>query len=121
MKDGQLNASKKAISESIAICDDIYPTAGGVFRGTLALLYMKENNIPQALKEMENAEPLVKGFAYEYGKLLCKKSQILWKANQKDIALLTLKKAIRIEEELETGTESELSRAIRVSQKMLSL
>ena len=84
------------------------------------MLYMQENKLSDALREMEIAEPLVKGFAYEYGKLLCKKSQILCAANQSETANETLNKAIAIEAELQTGSQSELSRAIQISQKMLS-
>ena len=71
-----------------------YPT--GAFKGSLALLLSEQGKNEEALREIEQGEPLVSIQLKNTEKFLCKKVQVLFRAQQYDEAERTLVQAEEI-------------------------
>ena len=112
--------AKMKIEHSIKICDEIYPLGSGVFRGTLSLIEMRENNLEAALHALMIGEPLVESCPEEWGKFLCKKAQVFSKIKTENEANAPLQQAVEIAKKLKLNPNSQLSILIQETRSLLN-
>ena len=109
----EYDKAEKALRESISICETRIPIAAGAFKGSLALLLSEQGKVAEALLEIEQGEPLVSIQIEEYGKFLCKKVQVLFRAQDYETSEKTLTQAEDIFRKLKLNENSELSKKLQ--------
>ena len=102
----------EAFCLAISICDAVLPAAAGAFRGSLALLRAQQGHLDQALRLLQEGEPLVQPELNEFGKFLCKKSQVCHSAGDTPGALSAFEQAKAIAHKLGLSDESEVNQRI---------
>jgi len=118
-KQQRFEDAKESLKNAIPICDQAIPPAAGSFRGTLSLIFAKQNNIEEALDLLTKGEPQVAVYPEEHGKFLCKKAQVQRLANQLQEAQSSLKKAMEIAAKLNAKPDSELGKLVSQSKELL--
>ena len=66
----------EALRKAISIGDRTFPVAGGAFRGSLALLLAKQDQLEQSQTLLDTGELQVENYPEEHAKFLCKKGQV---------------------------------------------
>ena len=102
----------KNLKEAIDICEQVFPTAAGAFRGTLALILAEQGHTKEALSALKKGEPQVEVHPLEHGKFLCKKAKVLFMDNQTEEAKKALQQANDIAKKLNLKDDSELGKSI---------
>jgi predicted ATPase len=101
------------LRDAIAICDETWPSAAGAFRGSLALILAQQGDFGEARSLVEQGEPQVRDvYKLEFGKLLCKKSQVESLAGDSTAAASALAEAEAIATEVMADPGSELGVAL---------
>ena len=109
---GRGQEAKAKLEGAIALGDEVSPLAASAFRGTLALQLAREGNPREALPLMLLAERGIRADPEEHAKLLCKKSEVVHLAGDRNGAHETLQKAESIAAELGLFPNTELARAL---------
>ena len=112
--------SKESLKKGITLCETTFSVACGVFRGALALILAKQSKIEEAFSLLQQGEPQVSIYPEEYGRFLCKKSQIYHMSGQPEEAEQTLQHALDIAKKLKSKPNSELSTLITETKEILS-
>ncbi len=74
---GDVTGAETHFQQAIAICDEVWPVAAGVYRGSFALLRAQQGAFDEARSLLAGGEPQVRrANKMELGKLLCKKARV---------------------------------------------
>jgi tetratricopeptide (TPR) repeat protein/serine/threonine protein kinase len=112
VKIAQLDKAEEAFRKSILIGDEAFPIAGGVFRGSLALLLAQKEQLDEAQALLETGEPLVENHPNELAKFLCKKGQVQLLAGDAKAAQKSLDQVKAIAAKHKFGDDGEVAEAI---------
>ncbi len=85
-KQARIQEAEHSLRQSIAMCEEIYSTAAGAFRGSLAWLLAQQGQAEESLSLLETGEPQVASEPSEYAKFLIKKALVLQLVGQLDQA-----------------------------------
>ena len=110
-----LNQNAKAnihYRQAIALADELYPLAAGVFRGSLAHLLAVEGNMTEAERLLEEGLEMVSTNPSELVKFLCKKGQVLCLTDRKNEASAVFKEANTLSQQLTVTEDSDIGQAI---------
>jgi predicted ATPase/class 3 adenylate cyclase/Tfp pilus assembly protein PilF len=117
---GQHDAATPYFKKAIAICERSHPITAGIYGGTLALIQAQKGLFDEARKLLDAGETILKTTSkVEYGKLLCKKAEILQMAELPG-AIEALEEAEIIASDMGGNAVSELSLAIDESRAQMS-
>ena len=119
LRQGQLDQAEAALREAIPSCDEGVVPAAGAFRGSLALVLAKLEQLDKAQDLLTTGESQVEAVPDEHAKFLCKKAQVQLIAAQADEALASLNQAKGLAAELNVGPESELAKGIAETEALL--
>ena len=118
-KTNRYEEAKEELQKAISLCDVTIPAASGAFRGSLARILVRENNMDAALLLIKKGELQVQSYAEEYGKFLCKKALIEKIAQRLKQAKKTLDQAKQMASELKISDESEFGKLLVVTTKSI--
>jgi tetratricopeptide (TPR) repeat protein/serine/threonine protein kinase len=116
---GRVAEAEEAFREAISIADDTFPLAAGVFRGSLALLLAKQDQLKEAQKLLEKGEPDVVSERVEHLKFLCKKGQVLHLSGDSDGAHASLDQSRKMAVAFQLNDESAVGQEIQALAAML--
>ena len=106
---GETEAAETRLTEAVAVCDETWPAGAGAFRGSLALLRARQGAFDEARTLLTRGEQQLRGvYAFELGKLLCKRGEVERLAGDLDAARAARNEAASIG----AGPDSELGRAL---------
>jgi tetratricopeptide (TPR) repeat protein len=110
---GETEAAETRLTEAMALCDEVLPSAAGAFRGSLALLRARQGAFDEARALLTRGDQQLRGvYALELGKLLCKRGEVERLAGDLDAARAARDEAASIAAETEAGSDSDLGRAV---------
>ncbi len=106
---GDWQGAESRLAESIDILDSTYPIAAGAFRGSLALVRAHQGDFVEARALLDWGEEVLRdGYAFEFGKILCRRGTVETLAGDLEAAQAALAKAKAIAIEIKASEDSEL-------------
>ena len=120
IKIGNVKKAEDVLPKAIQLCETIFPVAAGAFMGSLAMIKAQNKCFDEALSLMVDGEERVRVNPLEYGKFLCKKSQVLHLAHQQEAAKEAFRQAVQIAEDLQLDSESELRLLIQQTERCIN-
>jgi tetratricopeptide (TPR) repeat protein len=118
---GDLPSAEAHLRDAILISDEIWPTAAGAFRGSLALLRAQQGAWEEARSLLAQGESQVRGvYAIELGKLLSKKARVEHLAGDSAAAATALAEAESIAVKLGAGPDADLSQALAEARAVMA-
>jgi len=116
----RLDEAEHAFRQAIAAGGQTSPIIAGVFRGSLALLLAQQGNLDEAQRLLEMGDAQVAPRPDEHAKFLCKKGQVCRLAGDADGARASLDQARALAADLKVSEDSEVAKAIRELEAVLS-
>jgi tetratricopeptide (TPR) repeat protein len=115
----RLDEAESVWRQAILIGDETMPGAAGAFRGSLAWLLARQDQIVEARSMLETGELQVTSDPEEHAKFLAKKGQVCHLAGDADGARASLEQAQALAAELTVGGETEVGQVIRELETVL--
>jgi tetratricopeptide (TPR) repeat protein len=116
----KFDEAEKSLKQGIEICDEIFPMAGGAFRGSLGMVLAKKGRTEEARRLLKEGEEILRGSnAIELGKLLCKRAQIEHLSKQHHEASLFFREAKKIARKMKVNSKSELGQSLKELKALL--
>jgi tetratricopeptide (TPR) repeat protein len=113
------NEARERLVAAIQILDERFPVAAGAFRGSLATVFARSDQLEDAQALLALGEPQVQEVPEEYAKFLCKKGRVQHLAGQAEAAKASLDQAQGIAADLGFSEDSEVMRAVRSTTELL--
>ncbi len=110
---GQDSEAEEVYRKSIAISDDVLPSAAGAFRGALGLLLARGGRREEATALFDEGEALVAMLPDEHVKFLCRRGEFYILVGDVGGAREALQEAESIAVNLRLSDHGELARALR--------
>jgi tetratricopeptide (TPR) repeat protein len=119
--EGDLPSAGTQLRAAIVACDETWPMAACVFRGSLALIRAQQGAFDEARAILALGDPQVRGVhKVELGRLLCHKARVEHLAGDPGAAAAALAEAEAVAAELDVGPDSDLGTAIAKTRAAIS-
>ena len=117
----QYPQAEQQLTHSIDICTRLSPPLAGTHWGNLALVFLRQHQLKKALEALSIGESLFIGQSTRFAIFMCKKAQVLDRADQHQEARQALRQAQQIAVHLESSPLSKLWLLINETQNKLSM
>ena len=117
---GEVDPAILHLQEGIGICDQAWPLAGMMFRGSLAIVVATQGDFKEAYALLDAADRHFKeDHPFERAQLLCQKVEVMHLAGEKVTAERTWQEAAHIVKGLAVSDDSELAESLASARALL--